>query len=142
MTEYEPQHLKEFIFIARTWHNQRDNYSPGIQDIRRRERDVGERLLRGEIEEHTEHHQQLVLRVGSKTIEAVRFSPLPYGFSTMKSLECEPDTSLPLIWLAEGDAMRDGSLEPYYGKFEYVNFPTIAQTLTEGGTLESAEADE
>lgn len=141
MTEYTPQHLKEFLFIARTWHTQRENDRPGIQDIRKGERVVGERLLQGEIERHEEHHKQLVLHIGSKTIEAVRFQSIQYGFSTMEYLKLDPNILLPLIWQAEGGAIGDRKLEPYYGKFEYVNFPTIAQTLTEGGTLESAEID-
>ena len=141
MTEYAPRHLEEFIFIARTWHNQRENYKPGIQDRRKEERVVGERLLKSEIGQHEENHKQLILCVGNKAIEAVRFQPLQYGFSAMTYLDLDPNTLLPLIWQAEGGAISDRSLEPYYGKFEYVNFSTIAQTLTEGGTLESAEAD-
>ncbi len=130
------------MIIARTWHYHRDSDNPDIQDIRSNERIVGERLLRGEIEKHLKRHQELVLRTGSKVIEVVRFSPLPYGFSTMRIEECEPDTPLPLVWLAEGESTRNGQLEPYYGKYEYVKFATIAQTLTDDGSFESVEADD
>ena len=130
------------MIIARTWHHQRGSDNPDIQDIRASERSVGERLLRGTIEEHLERRQELVLRVGTQAIEAVRFSPLPYGFSTMRSIECDPGTPLPLVWLAEGELTRSGRLEPYYGKYEYVNFATIAQTLTEDGSFESAAVDD
>ena len=100
MTEYSTRNLDEFAVIARTWHHQRDNYGPGIQNMRASERFAGERLLRSAMDEHLSRRQELVLRVGNKTVEVVRFSPLPYGFSTMRIAECEPGTPLPLVWLA------------------------------------------
>lgn len=142
MSEYTPRWLSEFEFIARAWYRNQDSDSVQIQNLRARDRAIGHRLLRNEIQSLHEHDKHLVLRVGEKAVNALSFYSMPYGFTGSRPEEIPAgDTITMRRWRVASDGFNQDS-ELYYGEHLYVNFGEIGKTLTEGGSLETVNATE
>lgn len=142
MSEYTPRWLGEFEVIARTAYQNRDSDSVQIQNIRASERTAGHRLLQFEIEEHHIHDKDVILHVGERAIRALRFSKMPYDFMRSEPEEIPAGESINLDrWRLVRDTLGH-DMEPYYGQFQFINFDEIGRTLTEGGSLETADTTE
>ncbi len=141
MTKYEPRWLDEFGIIARTWHRERDSDSANVQDFRQRELTVGHRLLETEMASHVKHRMKIILHIGDQAVSGLRFRRIPYGYTEADFTDIEPGSHIDLTRVVSAQSLEDRRQQPYYGRGVFVNFASIAQTLTQHGRLESAPID-
>lgn len=132
-------HLEEFSLILRAWHKNRDSDSVRIQNLRRSELSVAERMAE-ELVYGPQRSHQLVLTVGTEPIDVHRFNKGAYDFYSKYTYQAKPGMD---IAIDRTESMFErGRRNLYLGGFVLVHITDIAQTLVEDGALQIRPVEE